>query len=397
MPAHRSRCARRIRSSSRPQPAQPHSRAGQSAPRAARRRRAAVPRGKATIRSTVSLVEIDVQVTDRDGKPIKGLKQEQFKVTEDGKPQKVSTFEYNDIEKIETAGNDRRSADHDPAGSGDLARGNQGRRPRSPDDRVVLRHDLAAAGRSAALDARRPEISSRADDAGRSGGSRRLRQHAESDREFHERPRIAAASRGRPGPRPRSGAGRAGRRGHRSQRRNGRHRRHRSGVHRRRHGVQRLQYRPETRRHRSHLRSPGRHSRKEIPDPIHRRHHANRRGKPLGTDCRDQLRESLECFHLLGGLARLAHGHAGRRCQRGGFGRHGDVHRRDRDFTKPVAAGFARNAGDAGGRYRRALLFRCRRFRQSFSERAERHFRLLPGGLLQHGCAARRQLAARPA
>jgi VWFA-related protein len=60
--------------------------------------------GKATIRSTVSLVEIDVQVTSRDGKPVKGLKQEQFSVTEDGKPQKISTFEYNDIEQIETAG-----------------------------------------------------------------------------------------------------------------------------------------------------------------------------------------------------------------------------------------------------------------------------------------------------
>jgi VWFA-related protein len=62
------------------------------------------PGGKATIRSTVSLVEIDVQVTNRDGKPVKGLKQEQFSVTEDGKPQKISTFEYNDIEQVETAG-----------------------------------------------------------------------------------------------------------------------------------------------------------------------------------------------------------------------------------------------------------------------------------------------------
>lgn len=61
-------------------------------------------RGKAAIRSTVSLVEIDVQVTDRDGKPVKGLKQQQFSVTEDGKTQKVSTFEYNDIEQVETAG-----------------------------------------------------------------------------------------------------------------------------------------------------------------------------------------------------------------------------------------------------------------------------------------------------
>ncbi|MBZ5660398.1 MAG: VWA domain-containing protein [Acidobacteriia bacterium] len=64
---------------------------------------APLPRGRSTIRSTVSLVEIDVQVTDREGKPIKGLKQEQLSVSEDGKPQKVSTFEYNDIEQIETA------------------------------------------------------------------------------------------------------------------------------------------------------------------------------------------------------------------------------------------------------------------------------------------------------
>ena len=63
-----------------------------------------VPSGKATIRSTVSLVEIDVQITNRDSKPVKGLKQEQFTVTEDGKPQKISTFEYNDIEEVETAG-----------------------------------------------------------------------------------------------------------------------------------------------------------------------------------------------------------------------------------------------------------------------------------------------------
>jgi VWFA-related protein len=62
-----------------------------------------LPLGKATIRSTVDLVEIDVQVTDKNGKPIKGLNQDQFTLTEDGKSQKVSSFEYNDIEKIETA------------------------------------------------------------------------------------------------------------------------------------------------------------------------------------------------------------------------------------------------------------------------------------------------------
>ena len=59
---------------------------------------------KGAIRAAVDLVEIDAQVTDRDGKPIKGLRQDQFTVSEDGKDQKISSFEYNDVEKIETAG-----------------------------------------------------------------------------------------------------------------------------------------------------------------------------------------------------------------------------------------------------------------------------------------------------
>ncbi len=57
-----------------------------------------------TIRSFADLVLLDVQVVDRSGKPIKGLKQEQFSVTENDKQQKISTFDYYDIETIETAG-----------------------------------------------------------------------------------------------------------------------------------------------------------------------------------------------------------------------------------------------------------------------------------------------------
>jgi VWFA-related protein len=72
---------------------------------------------KGTIRSTVNLVEIDVQVTDRDGKPIKGLKKEQFSISEGGKQQSVSTFEYNDIERIETAGNSGESPITVPLGA----------------------------------------------------------------------------------------------------------------------------------------------------------------------------------------------------------------------------------------------------------------------------------------
>jgi VWFA-related protein len=61
--------------------------------------------GKGTIRSAVELVEVDVEVTDRDGKPIKGLRRDQFSVAEDGHEQKLSTFDFNDVEKIEKAPN----------------------------------------------------------------------------------------------------------------------------------------------------------------------------------------------------------------------------------------------------------------------------------------------------
>src|SRR3984957_17658666 len=61
--------------------------------------------GKGTIRSAVELVEVDVEVTDRDGKPIKGLRRDQFSVAEDGHEQKLSTFDFNDVEKIEKASN----------------------------------------------------------------------------------------------------------------------------------------------------------------------------------------------------------------------------------------------------------------------------------------------------
>jgi VWFA-related protein len=50
------------------------------------------------------LVRIDVEVTDKSGKPIKGLHQDQFTVTDNGKPQPITSFSYSDIESIDTAG-----------------------------------------------------------------------------------------------------------------------------------------------------------------------------------------------------------------------------------------------------------------------------------------------------
>ncbi|HWG57445.1 MAG TPA: VWA domain-containing protein [Candidatus Acidoferrales bacterium] len=55
------------------------------------------------IRTQSNLVRLDVEVTDHSGKPVKGLKADQFVVTDNGKAQKISTFTYEDIESIQTA------------------------------------------------------------------------------------------------------------------------------------------------------------------------------------------------------------------------------------------------------------------------------------------------------
>ncbi len=55
------------------------------------------------LRSSSDLVRIDVEVTDRSGKPLKALQSDQFSITDDGQSQKVSIFSYEDIEAVETA------------------------------------------------------------------------------------------------------------------------------------------------------------------------------------------------------------------------------------------------------------------------------------------------------
>src|ERR1700734_3602140 len=64
------------------------------------------PTAPSVLRTSSDLVRIDVEVTDKSGKPIKGLRQDQFTITDDGKPQAISSFSYADIESIETAGAD---------------------------------------------------------------------------------------------------------------------------------------------------------------------------------------------------------------------------------------------------------------------------------------------------
>jgi hypothetical protein len=55
------------------------------------------------ITSSSEVVRIDIEVTDKNGKTVKGLKPDQFTITDDGKAQKISSFSFQDIEAVETA------------------------------------------------------------------------------------------------------------------------------------------------------------------------------------------------------------------------------------------------------------------------------------------------------
>src|SRR5262245_42659523 len=55
------------------------------------------PAPEVTFKVEVNYVEEDVRVVDRDGHFVRGLKQEDFQVFEDGKPQKIQTFGMVDI------------------------------------------------------------------------------------------------------------------------------------------------------------------------------------------------------------------------------------------------------------------------------------------------------------
>ena len=47
----------------------------------------------ATLRLNSRAVLVDVIVTDREGKPVRGLSKDAFRITEEGKPQSVAYFE----------------------------------------------------------------------------------------------------------------------------------------------------------------------------------------------------------------------------------------------------------------------------------------------------------------
>lgn len=57
----------------------------------------APPPGQLTFRSAVNLILVDVSVRDKNGAPIRGLKQSDFEILEGGKAQDIQTFSYQEI------------------------------------------------------------------------------------------------------------------------------------------------------------------------------------------------------------------------------------------------------------------------------------------------------------
>jgi VWFA-related protein len=56
------------------------------------------PKEPARFQATTRLVVVNVEVKDRNGKPVEDLTRDDFELTEDGKPQKISVFEYQRLE-----------------------------------------------------------------------------------------------------------------------------------------------------------------------------------------------------------------------------------------------------------------------------------------------------------
>ncbi len=59
--------------------------------------RAQAPSPEITFKVEVNYVEEDVRVVDASGRFVRGLKQEDFQISEDGKPQRIQTFGMVDI------------------------------------------------------------------------------------------------------------------------------------------------------------------------------------------------------------------------------------------------------------------------------------------------------------
>jgi len=62
--------------------------------------------GTFLLRSQTNEVLVDVRVTDKRGQPVSGLTKENFRILKDGMPQTISSFSFEDVEHLATAGSE---------------------------------------------------------------------------------------------------------------------------------------------------------------------------------------------------------------------------------------------------------------------------------------------------
>ena len=179
-----------------------------------------------SFRGGVNLVLVDVDVRDRSGRPLPGLKQSDFEILEDGKAQEIVTFAFEEISvnaravaatavlsttgarqgqapvappSRPRAGAGTRSHRRRVAGCRPDAGGGRGersahdeRRGRSSHLGAALRYEFHAAGGRAKGGGCRREVDEGQDDARGPGGRRVHRIHSSGTDGLHHRPRQGA-------------------------------------------------------------------------------------------------------------------------------------------------------------------------------------------------------------
>lgn len=62
--------------------------------------------GNYLLHAQTNVVLVDARVTDKRGQPINGLTREDFRISEDGAPQKITSFSFENVERLATATNE---------------------------------------------------------------------------------------------------------------------------------------------------------------------------------------------------------------------------------------------------------------------------------------------------
>ena len=331
------------------------------------------------LRSLSDLVRIDVEVTDRSGKPIKGLEGRQVHVYDDGKSQKISIFSYEDIEAIETAAPDTNTKPIVVPST---------RRPR----RRFLRRSVGSSPRIAecwccsSISLRcRPTIWS-APTTPRTNSSHQqmtpadlvavvvVLHAAHRARRFHERS-------GRSFKKAVAQLTPTGDTVQLSRRPLCRGAETASTTYRNTPATPTPPTKPNsTSSTRTRNSQPskdssnvlGGDSRPQVDHRVHRRHHADGRGESHRIARRHGCCESRGRFHLLHRFARAFRCASGRRRDHRRRYRNFDVHRRVRVPSDRPARGFARHAGDAFDGHGRQSVFRSGRFERRVSRKFSR-------------------------